>query len=140
VLAKARQAIYTADAVKPIPAALLRKYLLRGRDPERRQFRVVPELRSLVNFRRLNLMDDDFGVPEPMDVIFCRNVLIYFERAIQLRLITRFVQLLRPGGFLFLGHSESINGFDLPLQLSGPTVYKKTEEDGLSRDLQPRGA
>ena len=84
-------------------------------------------IRAAVQFRRLNLMEESFTSGEPLDAIFCRNVIIYFDRATQERLIDRFCRVLRPDGYLFLGHSESIHGFSLPLRRVVSTVYRKTE-------------
>ena len=125
VLDKAARGIYGEEKAEPIPPAMRRKYLLRARDPERRQVRVVPELRSLVSFRRLNFMDADYGMREPFDIIFCRNVLIYFDRPTQERLLARFAGYLESGRFLFLGHSETLLGLNLPLRQMAPSVYRK---------------
>jgi chemotaxis protein methyltransferase CheR len=113
--------------VQPVPADLRRKYLLRSRDSEKRLYRVVPELRQMVEFRRLNLMDSDFGIGQPVDIIFCRNVIIYFDPPTRGRLLQRFTRQLRPGGYLFLGHSETLHGLDVPLVAAGPTVYRKPD-------------
>ena len=125
VLAKAAMGIFKSDVVKPIPPGLLRKYLMRSRDHESDQVRVVPELRGLVEFRRLNFMDADFGLPEMPEAIFCRNVIIYFDRPTQLRLLQKLVRNLAPGGYFFAGHSESLQGMDLPLLPVAPSVYRK---------------
>ncbi len=125
VLDKAVRGIYAADKAEPIPPTLRRKYLLKAKDPEQRQVRIVPELRSLVRFRRLNFLDADYGLREPFDVIFCRNVLIYFDRPTQERLLGRFADLLETGNFLFLGHSETLLGLSLPLRQMAPSVYRK---------------
>jgi chemotaxis protein methyltransferase CheR len=87
VLAKADRGIYSSDVVAPVPAALKRKYFLRSRDPGSNQMRVVPELRRLIEFRRLNFMDSDYGLTEKVDAIFCRNVIIYFDRPTQERIL-----------------------------------------------------
>ena len=125
VLEKARQAIFDTERVMPIPDPLKRKYLLRSKDRSRGLFRVVPELRKMVCFRRLNFMEDDFGLREMIDVIFCRNVIIYFDRATQTRLLNKFCRQLVPGGHLFLGHSETLHGMDVPLVQVIPTIYRK---------------
>lgn len=125
VLDKAVKGIYAEEKAEPIPAPLRRKYLLKARDPELRQVRVVPELRSQVRFRRLNFMDADYGLREAFDIIFCRNVLIYFDRPTQERLLTRFAGYLESGSFLFLGHSETLLGLSLPLKQMAPSVYRK---------------
>jgi len=127
VLDQARRAVYKADVVRPIASELRRKYLLRAKDRESPLFRIAPELRDLVEFRRLNLMDQDFGFSEQLDIIFCRNVIIYFDRHTREGLLGRLARQLRPGGFLFLGHSETLNGLDVPLTPVGPTVYRKPD-------------
>lgn len=126
VLDKARLAIYDHDAVEPVPLAWRKKYLLRSKNHDRVMVRMAPELRKLVHFRHLNFMDEDYGIKEPQAVIFCRNVLIYFERATQLTVLRRLSRHLLPGGYLFIGHSETMQGLDLPLMQRAPTVYRKT--------------
>jgi len=125
VLEKAVQGIYAALKAEPIPTPLKKKYLLKSKDPEARQVRIVPELRSLVRFRRLNFMDDDFGFREPFDIIFCRNVIIYFDRPTQERLLTKLVDNLASGRYIFLGHSETLLGLNLPLTQMAPSVYRR---------------
>lgn len=124
VLAKARNAIYAEDRVDTIPLHLKKKYLLKSRDNSKALVRIAPQLRTMVNFRRLNFMED-FGLQEQMDIIFCRNVIIYFDKPTQERLLNRFHQQLVRGGFLFLGHSETLNGLNVPLQPVASTVYRK---------------
>ncbi|MDH4163778.1 MAG: protein-glutamate O-methyltransferase [Nitrospirota bacterium] len=126
VLNRAKDAIYDAERLADVPIALKQKYLLRSRDRSQSKVRIVPALRSTVQFQRLNLMEEAFTFAEPLDVIFCRNVIIYFDRQTQEQLITRFCRTLKPEGHLFLGHSESIHGFDLPLRRLVSTVYRKT--------------
>ena len=123
VLEKALKGIYHEDKAAPIPQNLRRKYLLRAKDPERRQVRVAPELRRVVRFRHLNFMAPDYELREEFDVIFCRNVLIYFDRQTQERLLARFTGYLDSGRFLFLGHSETLLGLSLPLRQMAPSVY-----------------
>ena len=89
--------------------------------------RIAPGVRTLVDFRRLNLMEGDFGLREPIDVIYCRNVIIYFDKATQEGLVNRFSRHLAPGGYLFLGHSETLCGMDVPLVQLAPTVYRKPD-------------
>lgn len=126
VLNRAKDAIYEADRVEDVPAAMKQKYLLRSKDRTQNKVRIVPALRAQVQFQRLNLMEEAFTFAEPLDVIFCRNVIIYFDRQTQEQLINRFCRVLRPEGHLFLGHSESIHGFELPLRRIVSTVYRKT--------------
>lgn len=125
VLDRARDGIYDEDRIASVPDALKQRYLLRSKDRGRNLVRIVPELRAAVQFKRLNLMEESFSFSDPQDIIFCRNVIIYFDRSTQERLISRFCRVLRPDGHLFLGHSESVHGFDLPLRRITSTVYRK---------------
>lgn len=125
VLHKAVAGIYSEDIVGPIPMEMRRRYLLRRRDDAVRQVRIAPEIRRTVRFARLNLMDEVYSVEGFYDVIFCRNVLIYFDRADQEAVLRRLAGHLVPGGYLFLGHSETITNMSLPLQPAGPTVFTK---------------
>lgn len=126
VLEKAKAAIYDEERVAPVPAALKTKYLLRSKDRKSGVVRIVPELRSRVRFRRLNFMDGDFGMREPLDIIFCRNVIIYFDFQTQTALLNRLCRHLVPGGYLFMGHSETLNGMNLPLTPVSSSVYRKS--------------
>lgn len=125
VLEKARTAIYAADRVAPVPMPLKKRYLLRSKDRSNDLVRIVPELRSRVRFRRLNFMEGDFGMREQMDVIFCRNVIIYFDRPTQEGLLNRLYRHMAPRAHIFMGHSETLNGLDVPLTMVHPTVYRK---------------
>lgn len=125
MLEKARNAIYKHDKVDPVPMELKKKYLLRNRDRSKNEVRIVPGLRRLVHFRRINFMEDDFGMRERMDIIFCRNVIIYFDRPTQEKLLNRLSGHLRERGFIFMGHSETLSGLNVPLMPVVPTVYRK---------------
>jgi chemotaxis protein methyltransferase CheR len=125
VLQTASMAIYEEEKVMPVPPQMKRKYLLRGKGGRQGRVRITPELRETIRFRRLNFMDADFGIKERMDVIFCRNVIIYFDRVTQERLLRRFCDYLVPGGYVFMGHSETLNGMDVPLISVAPTTYRK---------------
>lgn len=127
ILGRARQAVYTADDAEPIPPALRKKYLLRSRDPGSARVRIVPELRELVEFRRLNFMETDYGVEMKADAIFCRNVLIYFDRATQEQIVGRLARCLVPEGYFFVGHSETLHEMKLPLKPMGPALYRRTD-------------
>jgi chemotaxis protein methyltransferase CheR len=127
VLAKADRGVYTTDVVAPVPAALKLKYFLRSRDRSSNQVRVAPELRHLIEFRRLNFMDSDYGVTEKADAIFCRNVIIYFDRPTQERILGNLAQHLVPGGYFFVGHSETLHDMHLPLAPVAPALYRKLE-------------
>lgn len=121
----ARQAIYPEERIAPVPMELRHKYLLRSRDPSRREVRVIPRLRERVKFRRLNFLDEDFGFREKMDIIFCRNVLIYFDKPTQQKVVGHLCQHLTSGGYLFTGHSETLSGMDLPLDQVANTVSRR---------------
>jgi len=124
VLRMAVRAIYPESKIGPIPQELRKRYLLRSKERSRRLVRIGPEARSHVRFRRLNFMEE-FSFEGQLDIIFCRNVVIYFDRQTQEMLFTRFCRKLAKGGFLFIGHSESLAGMDLPLEPVAPTVYRR---------------
>ncbi len=125
VLEQAVSGIFPEAMIEPVDEELRRRYLMRSRDDARRQVRIVPELRAKLAFARINLMDDSYAVDRDMDLIFCRNILIYFDKATQLKVLQRLCDHLRPGGHLFLGHSESIFGLDLPLIQIANTVFQR---------------
>ncbi|MBU1247186.1 MAG: chemotaxis protein CheR [Proteobacteria bacterium] len=124
VLEHGMRAIYPMDKLSGIPKVLMSRYLLRSKDRKLAQAKMGPELRKKIQFRRLNFMEE-FSLQHKRDVIFCRNVVIYFDRSTQQVLFTKFCQQLNFGGFLFIGHSESLNGMDLPLEQVAPTVYRR---------------
>lgn len=124
VLEKAQLGVFSAEVVRPVPPDLRRKYFMRSRDRASNLLRVVPELRQMIEFRRLNLMEE-FGLPDPADAIFCRNVIIYFDRPTQERLFHKFTRQLVEGGYMFVGHSESLHHMDVPLVPVGPALYRK---------------
>lgn len=125
VLDVARRAIYPMDRIDPVSMPHRKKYLLKGRDPRNPEVRIVRELRRRIRFGRLNFMDDEFGLKKKVDVIFCRNVIIYFDKGTQEKLMWKFSRHLREGGFLFLGHSESLHGYQTPFTQVAPTIYRK---------------
>ena len=125
VLDVATTAVYNEDKIEPVPFAMRKKYLLKSRVPSQKLVRITPELRSRISFRRFNLMDRDFPLAELMDIIFCRNVMIYFDNETQERLVRQFHDRLSPGGYLFMGHAESINNMNVPLRYAAPTIYRK---------------
>lgn len=126
VIQSAFKGVYTLDKIATLPMELKRAYFLRSKvQPE--LVRVKPEYRKKINYKRINFMDDAYGLmKQDYDIIFCRNVLIYFDKATQEKVIRKFISHLRPGGLLFLGHSESIMGMDVPLKQVRPTVYQVT--------------
>ena len=127
VLAKAELGVFSAEAVKPVPSDLRRKYFMRSRDRSSNLLRVVPELRHLVEFRRLNFKDSNYALTEKADAIFCRNVIIYFDRPTQEQILQKLTHYLLPGGYCFVGHSETLHGMDLPLLPIGPALYRRID-------------
>lgn len=126
ILDKSINGIYTNDRIDVVPENQKRHYFLKSRNEVSDLVRVIPQIRSKAQFKRLNLMDTVYDVPREFDVIFCRNVLIYFEKHIQERVIRNLCSHLKNGGYLMIGHSESLNGFQgLPLEQVVPTIYKK---------------
>lgn len=125
VLEAAHRGVYEEEKIDPIPLEMRKRYLLRSKDRNRKIVRIAPELRSLIAFRRLNFLDSNYGIQDRMQIIFCRNVLIYFDRPTQEKVINNFCRHLQPGGHLFLGHSETINGLDVPLVQVNSTIYRK---------------
>jgi len=125
ILDAAMTAIYAEERTKGIRPDIKKKYFLRSRDKTRSLVRICPEIRSKILFRRINFMDNDFGIFDKMDIIFCRNVVIYFDKLTQQKLMGKFYQQLNPGGYLFLGHSETLNGIDVDFKIAGSTVYQK---------------
>ena len=125
ILEKAKRAIYEHHQIKPVPYGYRKKYLLKGGEKIKNLVRVVPELRRTVQFKRLNFLDNDYGIPDPVDVVFCRNVIIYFDKATQEQVLRKICHYLRPGGYLFMGHSETLNEITVPLEQVAPTIYKK---------------
>ncbi len=125
VIEKAKAGIYSEDRVDTITLKLKKKYLLKSKDKGKGLVRIVPQLRNQIKFRRINFMDDGFGMSEPLDIIFCRNVIIYFDKATQESLMQKFYRNLSDGGYLFLGHSETLNGLNTNFQSVASTVYRK---------------
>ncbi len=127
VLAKAEMGVYLKDMVIPVPAALRKKYLMESREPGSSRVRIVPELRRLIEFRRLNFMDADYRIAEKADAIFCRNVIIYFDRQTQQSVLRKLSQRLVPRGYMFVGHAETLHDMDLPLTPVAPSLYRRID-------------
>lgn len=128
-LATAARAIYPMDRMQGMSQQWLSRYLMRGKGRFEGQCQVKPQVRELVDFRRQNLMES-FAHLGPFQVIFCRNVMIYFDRETQQDLVNRLAGRLEPGGYLLTGHSESLNGLDQPLRYVKPAIYRKSETEG----------
>jgi chemotaxis protein methyltransferase CheR len=125
VLRRAAEGVYPADRVAETLGPRLSRYFLRGTGSNEGFVRVRPELQALVTFRHINLMADSWPIHTQFDAIFCRNVLIYFDRGQQRRLVGRLRGLLREDGLLFLGHSESLHGQEAGLQHIANTIYQR---------------
>lgn len=124
VLAAAQEGIYPMERVEKLPAEKVRRFFLKGTGRYAGFARVRPELREMISFRQLNLLDDSWPVRGPFDAIFCRNVMIYFDRLTQRRILERFVPLLARDGLLFAGHSESLHHAADLFRPLGKTVYE----------------
>jgi chemotaxis protein methyltransferase CheR len=125
VLSTALLGIYPEAMIAPVPLELKRRYFLRSRDQTKRNVRVIPSLRAKVHFARLNLIDQQYNLDNAMDVIFCRNILIYFDKRTQEHVLLKLCHHLRPGGYLIIGHSETTVGFSLPLKSVAPTIFRR---------------
>jgi len=125
VLARADAAIYSRDAVERLAPELIRAYFQRGFGPQEGYYRVKAELREHLAFHRLNLLEGEPPFTEPFQTIFCRNVMIYFDRPTQEQLVTRLARRLVPGGYLLVGHSESLSHIRHPLRMLHPATYQK---------------
>lgn len=123
VLAKGRSGVYSMDRLEKVPKDLLKRYFLRGGGPQDGQGKVRDELRNMITFRQLNLLDENWPIQGPFDVIFCRNVMIYFDKETQYKILKKFAPLLRPDGLLFAGHSESFSHATDLFTPRGQTVY-----------------
>jgi len=124
VLEAAARGVYRAERIEPVPAPLRSRYIMRSRDRSQGLVRIHPDLRARVSFMRLNFRDQSYDVGPPLDVIFCRNVLIYFDKKFQRELLLRLIARLSAGGYLFLGHTESIHGMGLPVIPVGFSIYR----------------
>jgi chemotaxis protein methyltransferase CheR len=124
-LRTARQAVYAEDLGSNIPHRFRQKYALTGHGSQLGRFRIVPELRDRVTFDNVNLIASDWRIPAVMDIIFCRNVMIYFDQKTRSGIVSQFRRHLKPHGYLFIGHSESLAGLERELGFTQlrPTVY-----------------
>ncbi len=126
VLEQAQSGVYPSDQIAPVPAEFQNRYLMWSRKAGLRpNVRIVPELRRLVQFHRLNLMDETYPYDRDVDIILLRNVLIYFDKTDQAAVISRLVSHLRPGGYLLLGHSESMIGTSVSVRQVAPAVFQR---------------
>jgi len=125
ILARASQGIYGADVIDRMPQATVRKHFQKGIGLQDGNYRVRPGLRQHLVFHQLNLLERDSPLNELFHVIFCRNVMIYFDRQTQEELVNRLTRRLVPGGYLLVGHAESLTGINHPLQTVKPATYRR---------------
>lgn len=125
ILSKAKHAIYSEERIANIPLNIKKKYFLRSKERETPTVKLIDHLKNKTRFQRLNLMDPSYKIQETFDIIFCRNVLIYFDRPTQESVINKLCKHLKPNGYFLLGHSESITGINVPLRQLKPTIYIK---------------
>ncbi|HYL86439.1 MAG TPA: protein-glutamate O-methyltransferase CheR [Candidatus Angelobacter sp.] len=124
VLAKASRSIWPAEKISAVPPHYQRQFLLRGFGPDKGKIKAGDEIRRVVRFQRVNLTQDPCLVTGPFDLIFCRNVLIYFQWETKLQVVNRLGKYLAPGGYLFLGHAESLHGVTDKLESLAPKVFQ----------------
>jgi chemotaxis protein methyltransferase CheR len=124
VLSAAASGVYDIERLDKMSPERTRRFFLRGKGSQEGMVRVRPELRQLVTFRQLNLLADNWGLNDPFDAIFCRNVMIYFDKPTQRKILSRFVPLMKPHALLFAGHSENFLYVSESLRLRGKTVYE----------------
>jgi len=124
VLGSAQSGIYTMDRIKTLPTALVHRWFLKGKGGNTGSVKVRKELQSMINFNYLNLMQD-WPIQGPLDYIFCRNVMIYFDQPTQAKLLDKMADLLKPDGYLFVGHSEALARHASRFELVGKTIYRK---------------
>ncbi len=128
VLKRAQAGVYTLDGVSRLPTTTLRRCFLRGTGQQDGYVRVRPEVQQLITFRQLNLLSDTWDVEHPLDAIFCRNVMIYFDKPTQREVVEGFVRILAPDGLLFMGHAESLQHVADLVKPLGQTVYCLTPQ------------
>ena len=133
VLETAKEGVYPEERISKLDPELVKRFFLRGTGAQAGYVRVRPELRDMITFRQVNLLSNDWHLRPPLDAIFCRNVMIYFDKQTQLDILKKFVPLLRSDGLLFAGHSESFHQADEYFKLRGKTVYELSQKYKLQR-------
>ncbi|KAF0205748.1 MAG: chemotaxis protein methyltransferase [Gallionellaceae bacterium] len=136
VLETAKAGVYPEERVSKLDPELVKRFFLRGTGAQAGHVRVRSELRDMITFRQVNLLDKSWPVRSPLDAIFCRNVMIYFDKQTQLDILKKFVPLLRNDGLLFAGHSESFHHADEFFKLRGKTVYELTPKHKAQRAVE----
>jgi chemotaxis protein methyltransferase CheR len=127
MLAKAATGQYSHEKINSLSPDLVRRHFLLGKGNRRELVKIKPHIANMAVFRRINLMDDRYPIKSLLDVIFCRNVMIYFDRETQAKVLARLSRYLKPGGYLFLGHAETMQGISDAFHYVAPTIYRKQE-------------
>lgn len=123
-LQTAENGVYDQERVEPVSQKMKQKYMLKSKDPERNLVKMAKEIRDMVHFQQMNFMDSSYSIKEKMDIVFCRNMLIYFDAATVEQVIRRLCAHIHPGGYLMVGHAETLKGIRAPLTPLEPTIYK----------------
>ncbi len=123
MLQVAKEGLYEESKVQPVPVKMRLGNFTKKKTPKGNFYHAKPDLKNLIAFRKLNLMKKTYPFKGKFNVIFCRNVMIYFDRKTQEELVNRFYQYLHPEGYLFIGHSESLNAIKTPFRFVKPTIY-----------------
>lgn len=124
VLAKAEAGVYPLERIEKLAPDLVKRFFLKGTGAQEGLVKVRPELRAMITFRQVNLLSDDWSIRGPLDAVFCRNVMIYFDKKTQLKILQQFEPLLQPEGLLYAGHSESFHNATHLFRMRGKTVYE----------------
>jgi chemotaxis protein methyltransferase CheR len=127
-LETAKNGVYSLERIEKLPKDVLQRFFLKGRGEQAGQVRVRKELSDLIEFRQLNLQDQKWPIQGPFDAIFCRNVMIYFDKPTQKKILQRFAPIMHQDGLLFAGHSESLQGLTDVFKLQGKTVYRFSDK------------
>jgi len=131
MLKAAKDAIYPTSHVVEIPLDIKHRYFLKSKNLKEQQVRVVKDIREKVRVAYMNLMDSSYPFNKQFDIVFLRNTLIYFSPLVQLKVLTKVIESLKPGGYLFIGHSESLINMHLPIKSIAPSAYVKTNIETL---------
>jgi len=124
VLKMAQSGVYAEELIAPVPLEMRKRYLLQNNNQSERLVRIVPKLRQTVSFHQLNFMTSNYHIKDMFDIIFLRNVLIYFDKNVQEAVVNRVCHYLNPGGYLFVGHSESLSGLQVPVKTVRASIYR----------------
>jgi chemotaxis protein methyltransferase CheR len=139
VLTTAAKGIYSLDKLKGLPIEYCRQFFHRGKGANEGSARVIPELQQAIEFKKINLLDPQWPVKAPLDVIFCRNVMIYFDKSTQHKILSRMIRLLKPEGLYIAGHSENFSHLHQLVAPAGKTTYRPSPHLNSSSSSELRG-